>query len=69
MKPSSLLAALLIHAIGTERLHAEAWEFFFQTAPSEESIWTNDISRRGIVFKNPGACLRSAITYCAPRKL
>jgi hypothetical protein len=48
--------------------HREAWEFFVKRNDSGEPVWTRDIQKRGAVFENRDACLRSAITYCAPLK-
>jgi len=45
-----------------------AWEFFVQFDASGQPLWTADIRRRGAVFQHSGACLRSAMTYCAPLK-
>jgi hypothetical protein len=42
-----------------------AWEYFEQTDAGDRPIWTTDIGRRGAVFRNPDACLRSAVTYNA----
>lgn len=44
----------------------EAWEFFEQLDRRGEPVWTRDIAKRGAVFRHRGACLRSAMTYCAP---
>jgi hypothetical protein len=49
----------------TER---RSWEFLSHIASSREAVWTKDIRQRGHVFENPDACLRSAMTYCAPLK-
>ena len=45
-----------------------AWEFFEKLDAAGQPVWTRDIDERGGVFQNPGACLRSAMTYCAPLK-
>jgi hypothetical protein len=45
-----------------------AWEFFVRTDAAGRPEWSADISRRGAVFTHRDACLRSAITYCAPLK-
>jgi hypothetical protein len=42
-----------------------AWEFF-ERLDGNAPRWTNDISRRGAVFEHKDACLRSAMTWCAP---
>ena len=41
----------------------EAWEFFTGKDASGNPQWSKEITKRGAVFKNPDACLRSAITY------
>jgi hypothetical protein len=46
----------------------EAWNFFVRCDNSGQPVWTRDIRARGAVFKHSGACLRSAMTYCAPLK-
>jgi len=46
----------------TER---DAWEFFVRIDESSQPVWTNDVKRRGAVFRNTDGCLRSAITYNA----
>jgi hypothetical protein len=49
-----------------ERLAEQAaWEFFERRADDGSPIWTAEIARRGAVFENRDACLRSAMTYCA----
>lgn len=45
-----------------------AWEFFVKRDTSGRAVWTPDIRQRGPVFQHRGACLRSAMTYCAPLK-
>lgn len=45
-----------------------AWEFFVTLDGAGRPIWTADVRRRGAVFQNPVACLRSAMTYCQPLK-
>jgi len=48
----------------TDRL---AYEFF--TGPAGDgATWSKDISKRASVFVNPGACMRSGITYNAALK-
>ena len=46
----------------------EAWEFFVKLDAAGQPEWTRDIHQRGAVFRQRGACLRSAMTYCAPLK-
>ncbi len=43
-----------------------AWEWFEKLDARGQPRWTPDLARRGAVFQNPGACLRSAMTYNAP---
>jgi hypothetical protein len=45
-----------------------AWEFFERRDAAGNPVWTATIGQRGAVFENQGACLRSAITYCAGLK-
>lgn len=45
-----------------------AWEFLERVDGSGRPLWTRESVRRGAAFRNPGACLRSAMTYCAPLK-
>lgn len=40
-----------------------AWEFLVGYSAAGEPLWNRDIERRGAVFQNPDACLRSAMTY------
>jgi hypothetical protein len=46
----------------------DAWEFFAALNPAGQPMWTPDIRERGAVFRHRDACLRSAMTYCAPLK-
>ena len=50
------------------RLRSAAWEFFAKHDGFGQPVWTHDSDERGAVFENEGACLRSAMTYCAPLK-
>jgi hypothetical protein len=45
-----------------------AWEYFVRLDAEGRPMWSNDVAARGGVFQHPGACLRSAMTYCAPLK-
>lgn len=45
----------------------EAWEFFVKT-DGGQPVWSGDIGQRGAVFQHTDACLRSAMTWCAPLK-
>jgi hypothetical protein len=42
-----------------------AWEYFEKQDESGNLVWTKDAARRGSVFDHRGACLRSAMTWCA----
>ena len=42
-----------------------AWEFLESVDADNRPAWTRDITKRGAVFRNPDACLRSAITWNA----
>jgi hypothetical protein len=42
-----------------------AWEFLEKIDREGRPVWTADVRRRGAVFTNPDACLRSAMTYNA----
>ena len=42
-----------------------AYEFFEKLDPDDNPVWTKDINQRGAVFKNPGRCRRSGISYNA----
>ncbi len=46
----------------------EAWEFFVKTDAGGQPEWSADAAQRGAVFQHRDACLRSAMTYCAPLK-
>jgi hypothetical protein len=46
----------------------EAWEFFVNMDTNGHPQWSRDITQRGAVFAHRDACLRSAMTYCAPLK-
>jgi CubicO group peptidase (beta-lactamase class C family) len=45
-----------------------AYEFFVKLDANGQPRWNTDITRRGAVFTNPGACYRSAISYDAGLK-
>jgi hypothetical protein len=40
-----------------------AYEFFVKIDADGQPVWSKNISQRGSVFTNPGACYRSGITY------
>ncbi|MCX8092296.1 MAG: serine hydrolase [Verrucomicrobiae bacterium] len=42
-----------------------AYEFFVRLDARGWPVWSRDIRQRGAVFRNPGACYRSGITYNA----
>jgi len=42
-----------------------AYEYFVRTDASGHPVWSPDITRRGAVFRNPGACYRSSVVYNA----
>jgi len=44
----------------------KAWEFFERLDENTQPVWTNDLTRRGAVFRHTDGCLRSAMTYNAP---
>jgi len=46
----------------------DAYAFFVRRDDRGEPVWSDDIGRRGAVFRNPGECYRSGITYNAPLK-
>lgn len=46
----------------------DAWEFFVKRDANGQAEWSRDIAQRGAVFEHRDACLRSAMTYCAPLK-
>jgi CubicO group peptidase (beta-lactamase class C family) len=45
-----------------------AYEFFYARAGYGMPIWTKEVEKRGDVFKHPGNCYRSGITYSAGLK-
>jgi CubicO group peptidase (beta-lactamase class C family) len=45
-----------------------AYEFFKDVDAANQPSWTRDVSERGAVFRHPGRCLRSAISYNAGLK-
>jgi hypothetical protein len=45
-----------------------AWEFLESVDAENRPVWTRDIAKRGAVFRNPDACLRSAVTFNAGLK-
>ena len=59
---------ILMRAPKNRLTSREAWEFFVRLDTAGQPVWTRDIRTRGAVFQHPGACLRSAMTCCAPLK-
>jgi hypothetical protein len=49
-------------------MQQNAYEFFTGANPNGDPNWTNDISRRALVFENKKACGRSTVSYDAPIK-
>ena len=46
----------------------QAYEFFVRLAADGQPVWTKDLQERGPVFRSPGQCYRSGITYNAGLK-
>ncbi|MBD3267603.1 DUF4185 domain-containing protein [bacterium] len=40
-----------------------AYEFFVKTTKGNQPVWSKNIKKRGAVFRNPGRCCRSGISY------
>jgi hypothetical protein len=59
---------ILMRAPKDKLTSREAWEFFVKVDASGHPVWSRDITQRGPVFQHHDACLRSAMTYCAPLK-
>jgi CubicO group peptidase (beta-lactamase class C family) len=60
---------LVLARVPKHRLRERAaYEFFVKLDPGGGSLWTRDLAQRGAVFTNPGRCLRSQMTCCAPLK-
>jgi hypothetical protein len=57
---------VLLRAAQDRFTQRESWEFFERLDADGQPVWTSDIRRRAAVFENRDACLRSAMTYCAP---
>ncbi len=57
---------ILMRAPKDELTSRQAWEYFETLDAAGQPVWTRDIRRRGGVFEHAGACLRSAMTHCAP---
>jgi hypothetical protein len=59
---------ILLRAPKDKLTQRESWEFFVKLDANGQPTWTRDIAGRGAVFEHKDACLRSAMTYCAPLK-
>lgn len=44
-------------------LKRDAYEFFKGFSKEKKPLWTNNIKERGAVFRDPGRCFRSGISY------
>lgn len=56
---------ILLRAPKDRPTSRDAWEILVKLGADGEPVWDRDIARRGAVFTNPDACLRSAMTYQA----
>jgi CubicO group peptidase (beta-lactamase class C family) len=45
-----------------------AYEFFVRRETLGEALWSHDVDQRGAVFRHPGQCYRSGISYNAALK-
>lgn len=59
---------VLMRAPKDKLIHRDAWEYFVKIGDEGNPIWSSSIQERGPVFGHPDACLRSAMTWCAPLK-
>lgn len=59
---------ILMRAPKDKLISREAWEFFVKIDANGQPQWSHDITQRGPIFQHRDACLRSAMTYCAPLK-
>jgi hypothetical protein len=55
---------VLMRAAKDRIMDRAAWQFFERLDDRQQPVWTADVKKRGGVFENPGACLRSAMTFC-----
>jgi hypothetical protein len=55
---------VLMRAAKDRIIDRAAWQFFERLDDRQQPVWTADVKKRGGVFENPGACLRSAMTFC-----
>ena len=56
---------ILMRAPKDRLMEKDAWQFFNQLTATGQPTWSDDIEKRGGVFHNEGASLRSAMTYNA----
>jgi hypothetical protein len=59
---------ILMRAPTNELISRASWEFLARVDDAGRPVWSRKIGDRGAVFRHPGACLRSAMTYSAPLK-
>ena len=57
---------ILMRAARGALTRRESWEFFTKLDAGVKPGWSRDFRQRGAVFENRDACLRSAMTFCAP---
>lgn len=57
---------ILLRAPKDKLTQRESWEFLVKLDAKGQPVWSRDIHARGAVFEHRDACLRSAMTYCAP---
>ncbi len=59
---------ILMRVLKSRVADRSAFQFFQRLDTTAKPQWTADIAKRGPVFQHQDACLRSAMTYCAPLK-
>lgn len=59
---------VLLRAPKQQVTERSAWQFLERLNDSGSPVWTSDLQKRGPIFHHRDACLRSAMTYCAPLK-
>ncbi len=65
----ALADALVLARVPKSRVRdRSAYEFFEHRDEQGAPVWTADITKRGAVFENPGACYRSSVSYDAGLK-
>lgn len=57
---------ILMRAPKNRLTRRDAWQFLVKTDAASQPVWSADIAQRGAVFQHRDACLRSAMTWCAP---